>query len=94
MCDGILHQLDLREWKKNLTWICDVCGDERHDEFISVHTRDISEIWGLPKGIMKENIKFCNDREVCREGAKRYSNLGKRGEVNAVRRRKRRRLGA
>lgn len=53
-----------------LTWTCHVCGDLRPDEKISVYTRDISEKHGLSSGTMKQNVRYCNDRKECIEGAK------------------------
>lgn len=52
-----------------LTWICDICGKRRPDGAISVHTRDISEIFNLSPGMAHENIKFCNDKDKCSAGA-------------------------
>ncbi len=42
-------------------WKCDVCHDERPDEFIAVLSRPI------PHG--SYNVKYCADRPACRKGA-------------------------
>lgn len=50
-------------------WTCHVCLDERPDEQISVRTLDISSRWDLPDGTAKFNIRYCNDRDKCRQTA-------------------------
>lgn len=55
---------------KELTWVCHVCGDLRPDDKISVYTTDVSEKHGLPSGALKQNVRYCNDRKECIEGAK------------------------
>lgn len=55
----------------NLVWRCDVCGEERPDEKISVFKRE-----HYKPVRMTENIKFCNDRPACFEGAKTFSHFG------------------
>ena len=49
-------------------WICKVCGAERPDAAISVLQRDVTPE-GLPQRTIMENVKFCNDREDCHQGA-------------------------
>lgn len=50
----------------NLTWTCHVCGEERPDDKISVHSK-----WASVAGIeVKQNVRYCNDRPECAEGAK------------------------
>lgn len=56
-------------------WVCDVCGDVRPDNCISVYTVDISDDLGVPKGTAKRNFKYCNDRRECIEGVKRKKGL-------------------
>ena len=56
-----------------LTWKCHICGDIRPDDRISVRTTDISAKSGLPPGTMQQNVRYCNDREKCIEGAKTFS---------------------
>lgn len=51
-------------------WKCHVCGDERPDEKISVLTRDKSGEFGFPLATIMENVRYCNDRKECIEGAK------------------------
>ena len=54
------------------TWKCHICGEERPDEKISVLSKPIM-INGqvVPGG--EQNIRYCNDRPVCIEGAKEFS---------------------
>lgn len=52
-----------------MTWECHVCGDTRPDDKISVFTKDLSKERGLPEGTFKQNIRYCNDRKSCIEGA-------------------------
>jgi hypothetical protein len=54
-----------------LTWQCHVCGDLREDSKISVFTRDVSQDAEpkLPPGTMKINVRYCNDRPKCIDGA-------------------------
>lgn len=52
-----------------LTWTCHVCGDERPDRFISVCVKDVGPEFGFYPGIMKQNVRYCNDREYCKEQA-------------------------
>jgi hypothetical protein len=42
-------------------WTCHVCGEERPDDRISVYTEEV--------GIASVNVRFCNDRPACQEGA-------------------------
>ena len=53
----------------DLTWTCHVCGDGRPDATISVHKIDRSKEHGLPPLHYVVNIRYCNDRAACREGA-------------------------
>ena len=54
----------------SLTWTCHICGEERPDERISVY----SSMKALSSGIeMKQNVRYCNDRAECIEGAKTRS---------------------
>lgn len=48
------------------TWTCHVCGDRRPDERISVHKSEREFVWGTT---VTENVRYCNDRPACREGA-------------------------
>lgn len=53
---------------RNLTWKCEVCHQERPDNKISVVSRPLilSGISGM------ENIKYCNDREECKNMAETH----------------------
>lgn len=55
----------------DLTWTCHVCGEERTDAMISVHKRKL-RIGSVP---VEENIRYCNDRQACIEGAKSATHL-------------------
>lgn len=50
-----------------LTWTCHVCGVERPDAFIGVLTRERMSDLGVR---FRENVRHCNDRRECAEGAK------------------------
>ncbi len=52
------------------TWKCHICGEERPDERISVVTKPLI-ING--KTVGEQNIRYCNDRPACIEGAKEFS---------------------
>lgn len=56
---------------EQLTWTCHVCGDERPDDKISVHSRPVM------RGTIEfqENVRYCNDRPACAESAKTFSHL-------------------
>ena len=53
-------------------WICHICGEERPDDKISTLSKPIM-IDGqvVPGG--EQNIRYCNDRPACIEGAKEFS---------------------
>jgi hypothetical protein len=59
-----------RDWLDNLTWTCHVCGDERPDTAISVFKREHTGAVAFT-----ENIRYCNDRPACIEGARTFSHL-------------------
>ncbi len=52
-----------------LTWMCMVCKEKRPDAQISVHKKPLV-IEGMDMG--HQNIRYCNDRPACFEGAKEY----------------------
>ena len=52
------------------SWTCHVCGEERPDAKISVFKSDRSAQWGLPPGSISQNVRYCNDRQACIDGAK------------------------
>lgn len=48
------------------SWTCHVCGRERPDARISVHSTK-----RIVNGVeIQENVRFCNDSPACAEGAK------------------------
>ncbi len=51
------------------TWSCHVCREERPDRFISVLTK--AKI--VAGALFQENVRYCNDRPECREGAEDFS---------------------
>ena len=53
-----------------MDWTCHICGMQRLDCFISVRTIDTSEEFGLSKGTMTQNVRYCNDNAECIEGSK------------------------
>jgi len=52
------------------TWKCHICGEERPDDKISVLSKPLV-INGQSCG--QQNIRYCNDRPACVEGAKTFS---------------------
>lgn len=66
--DRILGKPDIKgeSVESQLTWKCHVCGEVRPDERISVlSTERVSE-----NGVhYTENVRYCNDRPACVEGA-------------------------
>lgn len=52
------------------TWKCHICNEERPNERISVLIKAIV-IDGENCG--EQNIRYCNDRRACVEGAKTFS---------------------
>jgi len=59
----------------NIVWTCHICGKTRPDAFISVHTNDLSSKSNLPKGTIKENIRYCNDNEDCSNKVKTFTHF-------------------
>jgi len=57
------------DWWANVSWICDICKEERPDRKISVQSHDISHTMGMPSGTASYNVKYCNDRPRCKIGA-------------------------
>ncbi|KKN38028.1 hypothetical protein LCGC14_0757400 [marine sediment metagenome] len=54
-------------------WACHICGDKRPDTMISVYT-SIKRIGESPHTIpFTQNVRYCNDRPSCIEGAKTKS---------------------
>lgn len=67
---------DSDEMFENMTWRCHICGKERPDDKISVHTRT-KEIRGVT---VSTNVRYCNDNPDCREKAKSFDFFGKEEE--------------
>ncbi len=53
------------------TWKCHVCGEERPDDKISVLSKPLI-INGQVVPDSPQNIRYCNDRPACIEGAKEH----------------------
>ena len=47
-----------------------MCHDERPDAAISVLKTDMSAKFNAPPGTMIQNVRYCNDRLACIDGAK------------------------
>lgn len=71
---------------KELSWKCDICGEERPDAKISVLSKPLisSGLFYLGRTALplssgrvcgEQNIKYCNDKASCVEGAKEYSHF-------------------
>jgi len=52
------------------TWKCHVCGEDRPDSKISVLTKPLF-IQG--RNVGEQNIRYCNDKDECKEKAKTFS---------------------
>ena len=55
-----------------MTWKCEICGEERNDEDIDVLTYLLKDIPGAER-----NVKYCNDKTECKEGAEEKAKTGK-----------------
>ncbi len=56
---------------ERLTWKCHVCGEERPDDKISVLSKPLIINGQVVLG-GEQNIRYCNDRPACIEGAKEH----------------------
>ncbi|KKM24997.1 hypothetical protein LCGC14_1599520 [marine sediment metagenome] len=55
-----------------MTWTCHICKETRPDDKISV----LSKVTVLSGGVpVTENIRYCNDKVECVEGAKTFSHF-------------------
>ena len=61
---------------KEMTWTCHVCKRERPDAKISVLTKSL----GIPNVDASQNIRYCNDRQECIDGAKEFSFMKSKNE--------------
>ena len=76
---SLLGEIDMNE----LTWTCHICGTERPDKFISVHTKSSTigteqagyfrDQYQEELSTVKENIRYCNDNPDCKKKAKTFS---------------------
>lgn len=62
--------------EEKLTWMCHICGNIRPDDKISVLTK--------PRRVglitLMQNVRYCNDRQKCIDGAKDFSFFPNDGE--------------
>lgn len=61
-----------------LTWRCHICKEERPDDKISVFQKPLM-LNGMAVG--KQNIRYCNDKPGCLEGAKEFSFIKEENDV-------------
>lgn len=61
---------------EEMIWLCHICKQERPDSKISV----LSKSLGIPGVEAKQNVRYCNDRQECVEGAKTFSFRNPGGE--------------
>ncbi|KKM92418.1 hypothetical protein LCGC14_1218660 [marine sediment metagenome] len=54
------------------TWKCHICGEERPDDKISALSKPLIINGQVVQG-GQQNIRYCNDRPACIEGAKEFS---------------------
>lgn len=54
-------------------WTCHICSDYRPDAMISVYSYPIP---GFPPGTATRNVRYCNDRPACLEGARERERAG------------------
>lgn len=52
---------------QNLECRCDICGMQRPENRISVRKIDFSLAAGLAVGTATENVRYCNDMDMCKE---------------------------
>jgi hypothetical protein len=53
-----------------ITWTCHVCGEERPDQAIGVHTSHLTS----PRGVaLIHNVRYCTDRPGCAAGVTRVA---------------------
>lgn len=60
------------------TWTCHVCGAERRDAAISVHSSTRDLLGGIRSTV---NVRYCNDRRECVTGAPQVADRWHEGEV-------------
>lgn len=63
-----------------LIWTCHICGQVRPCDKIGIFSRDTSADYDLPAGTIQQNVRYCNDNDVCRERAITFSFTKKRGK--------------
>lgn len=62
-----------------LTWECHICGETRPDEKISVMSKPLI-INGKALFGGTQNIRYCNDKQSCIDGAPAFSHFKGGGE--------------
>lgn len=63
--------------KHKLTWTCHICGKERPDDKISVHSKPIDLGVGV---VTKQNVRYCNDNPDCIAAAPNFNFFDKDGD--------------
>lgn len=71
-------------WPPGIGWTCHVCGEWRPDAKISVRSRDSSGDYGLPRGTVRDNVRYCNDRPACIESSRTHTHFGKPADALPV----------
>ncbi len=61
---------------ESLSWVCHICEEERPDHKISV----LSKPMNIPGIVAAQNVRYCNDRSECIEGAQTFSFVKEDGE--------------
>lgn len=59
-----------------LTWTCHICNEERPDAKISVFKHKHPGSLDGNTIEFTENVRYCNDRDRCLEGAKQFCFMG------------------
>jgi len=61
----------------DLTWKCHICGELRPDDKVSV----LRKPWYFMGQIVGyQNIRYCNDRPECYDGALKFEFIAAKGE--------------
>lgn len=55
------------------TWMCHICKEERPDHLISVLRKPLRTVDGVLSRTISENVRYCNDKPSCAQGARTFS---------------------
>lgn len=64
-------------------WSCHICYRMKPDRMISVKTHDTSELYNLPIGTLRQNVRYCNDNPECEREAETFRFDSKRKKEEA-----------